>query len=257
MVLAGARERAHRTQRQRQETEVGVDPNAPALSPKFTLPGYTNVQARFTRDNGDTTINTFTFERNTGVTDAMIKARLDKFYNGTHGTQAYTIRAMMTARVQTITYYMREADQPEGTPGREVAGPGPFSPDVNVAQLPPDLAIALSYRGAVGLTLPRRRRGRIFIGPLRREVTGPQQVIDGGGRINDLVRAAINQAAIGLSDVLGANGAAIWGIASRVGNEFTPIVRGFVDSDFDTQRRRDPGAQNYNRRPDTWFQPSA
>lgn len=84
-----------------------------------------------------------------------------------------------------------------------------------------------------------RRRGRIFIGPIAADagVTGT----DGFRRPSNTVMQTIAQASETLLDNMALN-SWTWCVWSRAANELNPVVRGWVNDEFDTQRRRQPGA---------------
>lgn len=224
--------------------------STPTPAPRFTLAGHTIVQARFPRTNADVIINTFVFDRGVGD-DANIVNRLNTFYFGLNsvGGQVQPLALIMSKSLQTPTYYMRDADQAVGTPGRELAGTGTF-PGTR-GDLPNDLAICASYRAA----LPNgpRRRGRLYIGPLHGVIPGGSAALfDTLGRIHSGAKDIVNQAAQGLATVSPSNPVR-WVIASRVGNTSAPITRGYVDSHFDTMRSRDPGTEFFGRANDAWI----
>lgn len=99
-----------------------------------------------------------------------------------------------------------------------------------------EAAVCLSYRGSPPYT--QRRRGRLYIGPLRESAataassTTPAR--PSPDIIGDLGRAA---------EFLANSSGVTWCIRSSVPVEnFVPIIGGYVDNAFDTQRRRGPDA---------------
>lgn len=111
------------------------------------------------------------------------------------------------------------------------------------ADLPAEVAACVSFHADlsavsehVGNTRPRaRRRGRIFVGPLKAGTAtlgGPNEVFLDGTFRADLAAAGHNLLA-GLT----ADGAPLQ-VWSRVDAVVRPVVGGFVDNTFDTQRRR-------------------
>jgi len=219
----------------------------------FTLPGYVTVAARFNRSDGDVVVNTFAFKNAALGNEVGITGMLDEFYFGPVASEGGArIIDLLSERIIGGEYYFRDADQLAGTPGREYSMGGPFNPEATVPVLPPDLAVCASYRGA--LPTHKRRRGRIYLGPLSRDVDLPglaYSVHDENGRVSAGTQALVNAAAARLA---ASDGGADydWVIASRAGNSATPIVRGYCDQHFDTQRRRDPGTQTFGRHPDDW-----
>lgn len=96
---------------------------------------------------------------------------------------------------------------------------------------PPEVSLVLSYQGARISGLPQaRRRGRIYIGPLGGGLTDRPNEI---GQINPLVAAA--------DTLLAASAAAAtwtWAQYSPTNGTGIDVTDGWVDNEWDTQRRR-------------------
>lgn len=107
----------------------------------------------------------------------------------------------------------------------------------STAPLPSELAICLSFQAVVTSGLPQaRRRGRIFLGPCH---TG---TLDSGGRPTSSIRTTIANAAAAAKTAIEANGAGTrWCVWSQVDSLGSGIDNGWVDNEFDTQRRREQG----------------
>jgi hypothetical protein len=100
---------------------------------------------------------------------------------------------------------------------------------------PEEVAVCLSYLGAPPIT--RRRRGRIFVGPLKSSAvvaaTSSVPARPHTSLMSDLTIAATRLATFGVT--------CQWSIRSSLPAEnFVPIVSGYVDNALDTQRRRGP-----------------
>lgn len=206
----------------------------------------TIVQARFARIDGDAFINTFCFDTGgatTGEADADIVDRLDNFYFTTPDGAVNPVVWGMTSRMSGLEYYMREVTDPVGTPGREYVSPGFVGPSAG-GLLPPDVAVCISYRA--GSPYTRRRRGRIYIGPLQ-----TRAVSSTDGQVLPAYRTTLNAAAEGLAST-SPTAPVEWMIYSRAGGDMHRITEGYVDVHFDTQRRRDPGTETYQRHPADW-----
>jgi hypothetical protein len=99
--------------------------------------------------------------------------------------------------------------------------------------MPPEVAICLSYQAAKISGVPQaRRRGRVFIGPLNTSAMGTD------GRPATAFINALVGAADALKDPAGAPD---WDWSTW--SSFDPTVstvidNGWVDNEFDTQRRR-------------------
>lgn len=97
-----------------------------------------------------------------------------------------------------------------------------------------EVAVCLSYTGAPPIT--PRRRGRIYIGPLRSSAVSPADASNparpSGSFTGDLTRAAQR-----LADEVAVD----WSVHSlRPASNFVGIRGGYVDNALDTQRRRGP-----------------
>lgn len=112
-----------------------------------------------------------------------------------------------------------------------------------------EAAVCLSFAAEPGSGLhPRRRRGRIFLGPLRSSVT---EVVSGRLRVKAATRTQIAAAATELANGISISGGSEqlkWAIYSRRTDElgatlddsFHDVVSGWIDDAFDTQRSRGP-----------------
>lgn len=103
------------------------------------------------------------------------------------------------------------------------------------SSLPSEVALCLSFRGSpVSGVPPARQRGRIFLGPLHGGVPLSTSV---PSRPGDGVLDAVRLAAGELKTDLLANDVT-WGVWSRTSSTFYPVDNGWVDDEFDVQRRR-------------------
>jgi len=130
-----------------------------------------------------------------------------------------------------VTSYNMSLPAGERTPTTDV-----FTlPTITSMGLPEEVAICCTLQGAAPVT--PRKRGRIYIGPLR---LGTEQGGDEAGpcRPNADVTLAITSAAAALASSIAAHQ---WCIRSVTPTEnYVPIAGGYVDNAFDTQRRRGP-----------------
>lgn len=126
--------------------------------------------------------------------------------------------------------------------------------------MPNELAVCLSFQAvATSGALQRRRRGRVYIGPIRNH-SNAVVVIDGQARPSLEIREAICNAADEMkqSDLpIGIGGSVRWSIYSRttdlgvgspalpgtsIDDAFHDVDNGWCDDAFDIQRRRGPDA---------------
>lgn len=101
--------------------------------------------------------------------------------------------------------------------------------------LPAEVAVCLSLEAlqASGAN-PQRRRGRLFFGPLN----GDALAASGSyGRPSASLRGSMTTAAEAAGNAIIALGG-FWCIYSRADDAFRAVIRGWVDDEFDTQRRR-------------------
>lgn len=109
--------------------------------------------------------------------------------------------------------------------------------------LPMEVALCGSYQ-AVPLAGAKqaRRRGRVFFGPfntgaLASSGSTSSFAVPHGGLITR-ISAGLDQ----LASTMGPLADVTWGVYSRVASSFAYADSGWVDNDFDTQRRRGPRA---------------
>lgn len=133
-----------------------------------------------------------------------------------------------------------------GAQGAGFVVPSPISapgPDTSM-YLPLEVAVCLSFTGAssalhtgTAVPLARRRRGRIYTGPFIEGVLANPGTGDLYPEIDPGYVATLTFAAHRL-----ANSAAaldlVWCIYSRTARQITAVLGGWVDNEFDTQRRR-------------------
>lgn len=98
--------------------------------------------------------------------------------------------------------------------------------------LPQEVALVLSFQGSRSAGFPMaRRRGRIYVGPLKSTTSTDGRPTS--GVISGLVTAAEE-----FGDDIKAIPGHQWCVWSTVDADMVPIVSGWVDNAWDTQRRR-------------------
>lgn len=113
----------------------------------------------------------------------------------------------------------------------------PFTLNGSGTPLPSEVAVCSSFRAFVGSgTNAARRRGRVYLGPLNNTT-----VASGGGyaRPTPAFRSDIADAMIDLTAGLDAIGfpLCVW---SRADDTLFEVEAGWINDEFDTQRRRGP-----------------
>jgi hypothetical protein len=111
--------------------------------------------------------------------------------------------------------------------------------------LPQEVACAVSFHGEVnglevqqGATRPAsRHRGRIFIGPLAANCVTANAAGQQAGRVSPIFVGALHDTFESfLNDQPG------WSVWSRVNSTVYPVIGGYIDDRFDSQRRRQEAA---------------
>lgn len=108
--------------------------------------------------------------------------------------------------------------------------------------MPLEVAVVNSFRNVTGSGSVARRRGRIYIGPLEADAS---LVLDGAYPV---VSSELLLTLAGASEALAIASTAAdypWCVWSRVNGTLQPVEAGFINNEFDTQRRR--GAEATNR----------
>lgn len=187
----------------------------------------------------DVSVNTFHFE-SVAFTPEMIEdiaSAIIDFYN-VEDTSNNSVAEFLSSRLSRTNNSRIEV--------YDMADPEPRVPvyqvnwtlgtSGNTSSLPAEVAVCASYHGSEVAGIPMaRRRGRIFLGPLTTGAmsAGANEIARPSGLfVNAIVNAAHDLCAAAVD--LGAH----WAVYSRVLGTTTPIVGGWVDNDFDTQRRR-------------------
>lgn len=187
----------------------------------------------------DVAINTFHIATSGDIDGSQVSTAFEltrDFYNNVLGD--FSIASRISQYVDRSTDLCKLEIREVGVPGPGTeaswtlgAGAGPGE------SLPFEVSVCLSYQGNASGVLARRQRGRIYIGPLaplNSVITflDDQPPLVAGTFTFDLALAATAYGnALAAADIT-------WGVYSRVDEELYPIVAGFVDNEFDTQRRR-------------------
>lgn len=196
------------------------------------------AQAVFKPDNlpdSNSFVNTFFF-RNDGIgvdADEMadtVKDVLDSFYAVVHSPATATIASILSIVIDTSVSEYRVYDLGEAAPRtphvRSLGWSG-----TGGGGLPNELSACISYYASSNV---KRRRGRIFMGPLSSATTtlptGDQDV-----RVHP---TTIGILAAGAADLANTTEDVTWEVYSRMDDDFFPITAGWVDNAFDIQRRR-------------------
>lgn len=189
------------------------------------------VQVRIPASSGvpeDLAINTFHFTAVDTVegTRALLQDAVHDFYEALDAWKS----ASMTW--QNATFRMYDLDDPEprvpideGTLGLTATG--------GSQTMPRELAVCVSYHAEfVSGSSAGRRRGRIYFGPLASTAS------DSSGRVTSTLLTAAVTAGSGLLTASNAASDWAWVVWSPTSGQAYPVVGGWVDNEFDVQRRR-------------------
>lgn len=192
----------------------------------------------FPKDNA---INTFTFSPFVPDEEALdnIAGTLEDFYNEVQLSGQSVASYLSSTIVRTTDACHIEFWDIDGTPPRTPMHVVPFTlagPTVTNNNLPLEVALCSSFRAEYVSGEPAaRRRGRVYVGPL---TTGALTSGAGvPGTPSPTFIETVAQATMGLASAF--SPLHVW---SRTDDMIRRVVAGWVDNEFDTQRRREHDA---------------
>lgn len=192
------------------------------------MPNYRAQIVLNTQDNvaANYVTNTWYFNADSDAVLTTIESPLITVYNGFRPDLSNLLRGTN----HQIKWYDMLDSEPRA-PVRETNWD--FSTAPTGAPLPPEVSLTVSFQGERVSGLPQaRRRGRIFVGPLS------TSILKNDGRVADARLTNFNNV---MDTFLTASKAATtwrWQIFSRTSDGFIDVDNGWVDNEFDTQRRR-------------------
>lgn len=183
--------------------------------------------------------NTFYFDTDLDEagTITQVRANIGNFYDSVNAPLLNSLGSYLSSEMSGVgTVKMYDLD--DATPRVPFdTHDFTFSPGVS-EPLPGQVALVLSFQAAKVSGLNQaRRRGRIYLGPL--DITATET--SGGvarptGGLVDTAIAALTR----LKDDSGTN-ESNWSVYSETDDLLVPVLDGWVDNRFDTQRRRKAG----------------
>lgn len=213
--------------------------------------------------------NTFYFDSDSAgpsVSDDVddMQSWLNQFYNDTPSGLTLDLANFMGEQISrasnacSILYYAHPQGDPDGDWGSPVATRNwTLDAAATGTPFPAEVAAVLSFHGDLtdvpeteanpspppALIRPAsRRRGRVYIGPLQSASGGEDgtthEITPSTSFRNHLAGAAQELA----DHVFGVSTDAAWVVASKADGSVYPVVGGWVDYAFDTQRRRGQAA---------------
>lgn len=189
---------------------------------------YTTQATICTADNvvANFATNTFHFEAGTSQDLTNVHSALVTFYQAIDGLMSPLVK---TTDGLILTSY-DDTDPIPRPPVLETKAN--LTPGVN-DPLPTQLAIVMSFQGERQAGVPQaRRRGRVYLPFLREAIN------DAAGRPDSTSVATVVAAGDALLAASQAAAGWTWLIFSRVAPGYTEVTNGWVDNEFDIQRRR-------------------
>lgn len=198
-----------------------------------TLPYVTNIPR-------DVATNTFWFDITLPDDLEDVADRLVNFYNvpvppATYGLHRY-LSQHISRSTNACTIEIYALTDPEPRIPR-LTRQWTLAVSQASANLPNEVSLCASFQAPTSSGIPQaRRRGRVYLGPFITAVNGSAGT-DPGRPSEELITAA-NEACNRLAE--GNEPGQIWGVWSRVGESFAEVTNGWVNNEWDTQRRRQP-----------------
>lgn len=204
----------------------------------MVMEGDYQVQVELRTQTGipaDNIINTFAFQWVGGGApnfEALV-GLIDAFYNDV-GTDILSNVISQGNNAHQVKVY--DLMDPSPRPPVHIAQ---FTQTGGTNPFPAEVAICASFQGLQEAGYSQaRRRGRVFIGPLRQATS--QAGSDGYPRVAGSARDAIATACTNLQEN-GATADWVWCVWSRADDQLYYVHDGWIEDEFDTQRRRGPG----------------
>lgn len=205
------------------------------------LPYFTNIPK-------DVAVNTFHFQKlgdwDEAVAENICNGLVD-FYNEAiaGNTLAKYLSCVIKRSSNACTIKGYDLGDAEPRPPRKVFN-WTLGAATGSTTLPLEVACCASYQAdRVAGQAQARRRGRLFIGPLDPSANNA----GGTSSFPQPATAFVNRLNSGMVELQATFpplGEAVWSVFSRKNDDMYNVTNGWVDNDFDTQRRRGPKASS-------------
>lgn len=207
------------------------------------LPGVIRAQTILSGRSGlpeDVFVNTWTFRTPSGGVDALhfgqVMELLTDFWTKQYG--ASNVMGLLGPQVDwtkpmRVKMYDLEVPANQRQPVENQIVMAGAAPAIN-SPLPGEVAICLSYYAEINRP---RRRGRVYIGPLRLGITTSTIETFGELRPAPATLTTLAGAASAMADT-DSNVETSWVMLSQADGSTHKITNGWIDNAFDTQRRR-------------------
>lgn len=212
------------------------------------------IKARFPYRSGlprDVAINTFHFWAADGTDlstyGPLLADEVGFFYTVPGAAEAVThymsrVINFTTSTIEAYTVADWETSSPTWTPVHSQFLTAPDS-GLGDDSLPLEVACCLSFKGVArvsgsgDISSAARRRGRVFIGPLDQRAVGDVTVVERPVP-SDVFMGDLVTCASALKAAVAGDGGQGWVIWSRAAHSLVAVSDGWVDNEWDTQRRR-------------------
>lgn len=176
--------------------------------------------------NADAITNSWSCEAATDADALAFAGELISLYD--------TNRSMFSDIIRQNNHVFKVFNRADPTPRVPTdEGTFNFTTAPSGAPCPPEVALVMSFQGAAASGTPQaRRRGRVYFGPL------DASFIDSSGRPNATLLNLLDGFGTALLAASGSAGGWEWGVYSTVDAITVAVINGWVDDEFDTQRRR-------------------
>lgn len=195
------------------------------------------IQHYYTGLPKDVAVNNLYFESGSAEPAEGEMTRIKTVINSAWaGLEDYRAGVLATTGGMSVKIY--DVTAPPGSSPLSTGGPYTMGAPTTTANLPLEVAGCISFRGPnVAGTVPARRRGRNYIGPLNTSASAP-----GDGTTPPALSAgfisALTSYAQAIWDANSGAGSVTWCVYSPTDSAMIPVTNCWVDNAFDTQRRR-------------------
>lgn len=195
-----------------------------AIKAQVTIPYFSAVPT-------DVAVNVWSFNVADDTTGEL--SQVGAFLNTFYSAIVSYMSPLLDTENASVKGYVRTDAEPQVP---RLSGPLVLGPSGTGDPLPEEVAVCLSFRGAlVSGQVPARRRGRVFLGPLRGPVVqvGASSRAEVAAGFQEDIEDAIVAATAELTTA--GNAHTIW---SQTNEENITVTDYWVDNAFDTQRKR-------------------
>lgn len=192
------------------------------------------IQHYYTNLPADVAVNDLWFETENPADNVTDQNAILTALNNAYGhLEPFRAGVLKTTGSHTIKLYDNSA--PPNSPPIRIGGPYNMSAPTNTTNLPLEVAVCASFRGTYDVPVnPQSVRGRAYLGPFNNTAIAYGDADTWPSVATGLITAVGNW----MDDIVAVGGTARWVVYSRKLEVPWLVVAGWIDNDFDTQRRR-------------------